>query len=452
MTTSYTTYQLPISYSEIHIAIIGQEQERNKGLGLRPAGLNSFNAAISASGDTQNMHYLSIGKQQWGLFQTAGKQYNAVLSLPYQDWYSPVIAVRQAATEMIGYTNLELNNFDITLGSGDGSERRGIYFCFGKQQWVFQKMIGIFPIAFSQFVSTGDTAVRTNSSAAWYGSNGQITLSQIKVCFSNYTNIGTYIAVGMQQWGYITLASQGTATLPLPFSDTNYVITTGQQRTSNNGFVQITGRTANNVSFKFEWDSGQNKSGHCWWITCGKQQWGFRPMGSVGLQIIDLLLSTTTNLIAVSGQVSRTASDTNGSQNILYVTSTADTVSFRVVNTENYAEEAMSFFWLLIAVVQQWGYSAFTYGGHKVTFPMPYTVQCYGVVSQNIKTTTQFIVCAINDVDLTGFWDSNGSDLGAYWFAIGRQRIKRRRYHYRDHTTLFLQIVYRHHKYQWRHY
>ena len=70
--------------------------------------------------------------------------------------------------------------------------------------------------------------------------------------------------------------------------------------------------------------------------------------------------------------------------------------------------------------IMQWGYSAFIYGGHKVTFSMPYKVQCYGVVSQNIKTTTQFIVCAINDVDLTGFWDSNGSDLDIYWFAIGQ--------------------------------
>ena len=61
MTTSYTTYNLPISYKEIHIAIIGQEQERNKGLGLSPDGLNGYIAAISSSGDTQNIRYLSIG-------------------------------------------------------------------------------------------------------------------------------------------------------------------------------------------------------------------------------------------------------------------------------------------------------------------------------------------------------------------------------------------------------
>lgn len=71
---------------------------------------------------------------------------------------------------------------------------------------------------------------------------------------------------------------------------------------------------------------------------------------------------------------------------------------------------------------QQWGYSAFIYGGKKVTFPIPYAVQCYGVVSQNIQTTTDFIVCAINDVDITGFWDSNGSALGIYWFAYGKQQ------------------------------
>lgn len=66
------------------------------------------------------------------MFQTAGKRYNAVLSLSYQDWYFPVIAAKQAATEMIGYANLQLNDFDITLGSGDDSERSGAYLCFGK--------------------------------------------------------------------------------------------------------------------------------------------------------------------------------------------------------------------------------------------------------------------------------------------------------------------------------
>ena len=61
MTTSYTTYQLPISYSEMHIAIVGQAQERNKGLGLSPNGLTSYYAAISYSGDSQNMRYISTG-------------------------------------------------------------------------------------------------------------------------------------------------------------------------------------------------------------------------------------------------------------------------------------------------------------------------------------------------------------------------------------------------------
>ena len=72
-----------------------------------------------------------------------------------------------------------------------------------------------------------------------------------------------------KQWGYIYLNSNGTATFSIPFANTNYTLTTGQQRTSNNGFVQITGRNVNNVSFKFEWDSGQNKSGHCWWLAIG---------------------------------------------------------------------------------------------------------------------------------------------------------------------------------------
>lgn len=62
MTTNYTTYFLPIPYTEINLVIIGQAQERDKGLALRPEGLDGYSGAISASGDTQNMRYLSIGK------------------------------------------------------------------------------------------------------------------------------------------------------------------------------------------------------------------------------------------------------------------------------------------------------------------------------------------------------------------------------------------------------
>lgn len=68
---------------------------------------------------------------QWGSFVTVSKAYNAVLLLEYQTWYCPLITVQQAATEMIGYNNLQLNNFNITLGYGDESERTGLYLCLG---------------------------------------------------------------------------------------------------------------------------------------------------------------------------------------------------------------------------------------------------------------------------------------------------------------------------------
>lgn len=130
----------PIAFTEWCVAC----GSRVTGTGGNPSTLGA-NAAFSElatlthaivfSVETQDYYLLAVGVQQWGLFQTANKQYNAVLSLSYQDWYSPVIAVRQASTEMIGYDNLQLNNFDITLGMGDGSERSGAYLCFGKQQW-----------------------------------------------------------------------------------------------------------------------------------------------------------------------------------------------------------------------------------------------------------------------------------------------------------------------------
>lgn len=89
--------------------------------------------------------------------------------------------------------------------------------------------------------------------------------------------------------------------------------------------------------------------------------------------------------------------------------------SFAAINRAG----TQSVWWFAIGA-QQWGYAEYIRGGKKVNFPVSYTAQCYGVVSQNIATATQAIVCAINDVDLTGFWNSNGSNLGIYWYAFGK--------------------------------
>lgn len=137
-------------------------------------------------------------------------------------------------------------------------------------------------------------------------------------------------------------------------------------------------------------------------------QWGSYPLGNN-----NIIIGYTTWAMAIS----QDAANSGGGETLGLSMPTLSSIRL----TRN-PTSTSSTYPVFIVGIQQWGYSAFIYGGKKVTFPIPYAVQCYGVVSQNIQTTTDFIVCAINDVDITGFWDSNGSALGIYWFAYGKQQ------------------------------
>ena len=53
-----------------------------------------------------------------------------------------------------------------------------------------------FPVAFTDFVATGDTVIRTGSNAQWQGESANVTLTTITVRITDYKNIGRYIAVG----------------------------------------------------------------------------------------------------------------------------------------------------------------------------------------------------------------------------------------------------------------
>lgn len=168
--------------------------------------------------------------------------------------------------------------------------------------------------------------------------------------------------------------------------------------------------------------SKQNVSIKTIWISLGKQQWGY--IEQIKLEPISFLISLQSLFIVLAHSYGQAPIGTWTFHSII---KDAKITGFQLTagqyNSEAAAYLGIGGYWLIIGTTsQQWGYSAFIYGGKKVTFPIPYAVQCYGVVSQNIQTTTDFIVCAINDVDITGFWDSNGSALGIYWFAYGKQQ------------------------------
>lgn len=131
MTTSYTTYYLPISYSESHIAILGQEQERNKGLGLSPEGLNGYIAAITYSGDTQNIRYLSIGYQQWGYEYNVSSK-TIEYPIAYSTIAPTVVTSSNGADAKSAVGTITMTSFSAINRAGPQSVW---WFSIGIQQW-----------------------------------------------------------------------------------------------------------------------------------------------------------------------------------------------------------------------------------------------------------------------------------------------------------------------------
>ena len=105
------------------------------------------------------------------------------------------------------------------------------------------------------------------------------------------------------------------------------------------------------------------------------------------------------------------------------------------------------YYWIMIGIAQQWGYATTT-----VTLPLNFENTNYAVALTKADTSSGGAAeawVAVTNKTVTNFTWRGQWTSHINWFAIGRQRIKRRRYHNRQHTTLFLQILLKHHKHQW---
>lgn len=70
--------------------------------------------------------------------------------------------------------------------------------------------------------------------------------------------------------------------------------------------------------------------------------------------------------------------------------------------------------------IEQWGYVAGGASG-TITFPTPFLVQCYNVMTQLVDSGTNFQALAVGMPTTTGFsLYSQGSAVGIFWRAIGK--------------------------------
>lgn len=288
-----------------------------------------------------------------------------------------------------------------------------IFVVIGKQQWgEYVDGYNTFSIEFTAF------CVVAAGGEYMYDDLGSTILEIELHQFTALANLSgtkkTYIAAGKQQWG----SGEGSHSSTQGYNTWEFIYPTPYTTSVLSLSITGTGHTTelgtnycNTVTLSSVLVASHDKG---YVIIIGIQQWGFKS-GNNAKWTYPLPLSTLL-YVDVSGDANGPDESVNYSKES-FVTYADLTHLWFVTDTAGGDNR-----FLVIGTVQQWGYSAFIHGGKKVTFPIPYIAQCYGVVSQNIQTTTNFIVCAINDVDTTGFWDSNGSALGIYWLAFGKQQ------------------------------
>lgn len=115
------------------------------------------------------------------------------------------------------------------------------------------------------------------------------------------------------------------------------------------------------------------ETANAYWLFIGKvQQWGFSPYNAgPGLVSIELPLSSSEIISVCSQQIAQSATDKNGSQQVLFVSFDETSINFRIVNTEATTDTAVSFYWFGL-FKQQWGLTEEAYLP-TIDFPVSFT-------------------------------------------------------------------------------
>lgn len=399
-----------------------------------------------------------IGKQQWGYnLATPGNGTTYNLLITCSDFNLGYISNSAGAGEICG---CEVTLTTIQLSRTTHSNTL-CWAALGKQQWgsYLESQSDTdyrhFSIAYTTFYKIALGNVDYSVSEPVYGYTPyfqEVNSNTFLIGYGNNREGYGYvplIAIGQQQWGY-THIQNTTTTINLPISFTQgftlVCVTSVTTRGSwaagkliNNAQAAIGSRGAD---FYTAEDVG--------WIASGmyKQQWGYLSFSAVVTAQKVITYPIALSEIALPVAIAIAENSGNDAGLAINNDCMGNHYSSCEFNVISYGTQRCVGIIFVVIGKQQWG----TYpGNHTLTFAVAFTVPWVLVLNGltgtaedrlNTETTLQPNTNVLH----------NDDPPGGYYIAIGQQQIKRRRYHYRDHTRLFLQIVYRHHKYQWHHY
>lgn len=234
--------------------------------------LTNTGFTLKRSSGPNPVYWIAWGKQQWGSlsnWSTGANSYTYPIAFSERTYslaYS-ITTVRESAVAIYNATKTEF-----TYSTNAASTSVGISVIFlGKQQWgTFHNGTNQYPVSFTEFAAMAAAGERNENTIT------ACSVTGFTAVVGNTAAAQTYLAAGVQQWGYnLSTTGDGTAyDLLIACSDFNlgYI-------SNNAGAGEVCGCTATLTSIKL---SRATRSNTLCWTTLGKQQWGFKNVTGNG--------------------------------------------------------------------------------------------------------------------------------------------------------------------------
>lgn len=378
-----------------------------------------------------------VGKQQWRFNATSPVQiYEFPISFsstPYVCVTGNTMRIDSTDTDgwenVIGVTNITSTGFRVTTPASVKHSVEVI--ALGKQQWGLYDNGTVVPgIAGDVKYHISFTTAFSTMTYAYRGDGGTIPSLSIIVQFDNTgfhyegwrpnslpgARYVTWMALGIQQWGYNlgTTSTTDTFTFPIAFPTACHTIITSVKWDTNDGYSArpVTAFTKTNFTMYVK-----RSDFYICWISFGKQQWG--TIGNTD-NYKPYTFSYPLKLnVFCTVLVARECTDAT-EKSVSIQSKTLNDVVIYGYHSTNIA--------IFVIGKQQWGYTTSINGDDEVVFPIAFSNSSYSITGSTYdslliycpkftsKSTTKCIMH--NGI---GHVSYNGNSY-LDWFAIGVQQ------------------------------
>ena len=263
----YSVTTLPIPFSNTDYTVIANSSWLNSGAVMASAALSVTQIKVRNGGYTDTYHFLTIGRQQWGVSTTS-------FPISVSAVYSIIAAKKDTSANSVP----DVQNYSSTGFAYYGPSPYAWFAVCKAQQWGNAgsnngSVDVTFPISFTKAVYQIQL---TYNNSSYENPTYEIKDTKSFSYWSKYGGDKLWLAIGVQQWGYCNNGSQ--ISFPMAYKTKCYAITFGvHYNGSQYDYNQVV--SYNTLGFTMYQTVGTNGLA-IMWIALGVQQWGVTTSNS----------------------------------------------------------------------------------------------------------------------------------------------------------------------------